>query len=131
MIPSGATIGGYHTYSDLKLIPCAKLIIAPPQPKIITYDIIGVDGAIDVTDALYGGGVPYANSKGTWDFIVMSGAEYWKAYSNCLSVFNGERATLVLDDLPGTEFTGRFSVNAWKSWEQFSKIAVDYNIEPW
>jgi len=129
MIPAGATFGEYHTYRDLSMIPKHKIIIAPPIPKFYRYDVPGVDGDIDLTKTLHGR-IAYNNRKGTLDFLVLSGVTYLAAYRNCLSVFNGARITLVLDDEPGVTYTGRFNVNQWKSNEGISQISIDYNIDP-
>lgn len=130
MIPSGATIGTYHTYDDLHLIPKKKLILAPPQPKITTFRIMGMDGAIDATEALCGA-IPHTNRTGTWDFLVMSGLDYASAYELCLTACNGEMVNLVLDDAPSRTMRGRFSVNAWKSYEKFSTLSIDYDVSVW
>ena len=128
MTPNGATINGLNTFDDLRLIPKVKLIVNPAPPKYVTFDIPGTDGEIDVTEAIYGG-IAFGNRKGTWEFLVMSGVDYIEAYTNCLAVFNGTRQSLVLDDEPGVTYKGRFAVNSWRSFERFSRIAVDYNID--
>lgn len=130
MIPRGATINGYHTYDDLGLIPCSILTVDPPLPKIIKHRIMGRDGGIDTTEKICGS-IPYANSKGSWDFIVKSGLDYLSVYSTCMSVLNGARVEMILDDDPTVILHGRFCVNRWKSFEEFSQMSIDYNIEPW
>lgn len=129
MTPSGALIGDTHTYTDLHMIPKHKLIIAPPLPKIITFDIPGRDGVIDVTDAITGR-IPFSNAKGSWEFLVLSGYYYQDVYSDCMVALDGSRKALVLDDDPYTTYYGRFWINTWKSLEGFSNVTVDYDIEP-
>lgn len=128
MTPNGATIGTLHTYDDLRLVPKSKLTVNPAPPKYITFDVPGTDGEIDVTEAIYGG-VAYGNRRGSWEFLVMAGSDYIAAYTNCLSLFNGQLLNIVLDDEPGTTYVGRVSINEWLSQEQFSRIVLDYIIE--
>ena len=130
MIPNGATIHGYHTYDDLGLIPCHILTVDPPLPKIIKHQIMGRSGGIDTTERICGA-IPYANVHGSWDFIVKSGLNYPTVYSNCMSILNGNWMEMMLDDDLYITFYGRFNVNKWKSFEEFSRLTIDYNIEPW
>lgn len=127
MIPAGATIGGYHTFDDFRMIPKSRLIVAPPAPKLKQFDIPGVDGNADFTDRLLRK-MLYTTRKGTWNFIVISGLQYMQAYTNALSLFNGSVQTCVLDDEPTTTYKGRFHVSAWKSYEGYSDLSVDYDI---
>lgn len=129
MTPGGFTIDGFHSYDDLGMIPKSMIAIAPPIPKLVTFDVPGSDGEIDLTDALTGR-VMYNTRQGEIELLVLSGTEYAQAYTNCLSIFNGQKKSIVLDDEPGTTYTGRFWVDKWKSFEQFSNIVIKYEIDP-
>ena len=48
-----------------------------------------------------------------------------------LSLINGNWMEMMLDDDLYITFYGRFNVNKWKSFEEFSRLTIDYNIEPW
>lgn len=126
----GLTIGGtIHTYDDLNMIPKLPIAFAPPQPKYVIFDIPGADGEIDLTDALTGN-IFYNNRKGSIEFLVLSGADYLQSYEDALQAFDGDKKTVVLDDQPGTNYTGRFWVNRWKSFEGYSTIVIDYDVDP-
>lgn len=43
---------------------------------------------------------------------------------------HGQRLQAILEDDPDYYYQGRFSVNAWKSDQQWSLITIDYDVEP-
>jgi len=130
MTPSGMTFEGIRsTRQYFKMIPKQKITFAPPMPKYEIQNLEGASGELDYTEEITGR-IAYSNSKGSIEFLVLSGVEYQAAYTKAREYFNGTRRNVVLDDDPATEYRGRFWVNDWKSYEGYSLIVIDYEIEP-
>lgn len=128
MIPSGATFGSVHTYRDLNMIPKSKLTFAPCQPKFLKQDSQGMNGDLDYTNLF--GGVNYENSKGEFRFLVLTGSNYTSAYTQMLSLFNGQVLTCKLDDEEGNvTYTGRFAVSEWKPHGGRADMTLTYNVK--
>lgn len=130
MMPKGGTFGGKHTYNDFGLIPKSKITFAPPDVKTTLVDVPEADGILDYTGLLTGK-VAYGNRQGTLEFIVLTDDDYLSVYSQVLLHFHGQKMNIVLDDDPLFFYTGRLSVNKWKSVEGASTIAIDYDLEPY
>lgn len=128
MIPNGGTFGGQHTLRDFHMIPKSKITFAPPEVRTETVDVPGMMGELDMTEAL--GSVSYRNRRGTVEFLVMDADEYATVYSSVLTHFHGQRMNIVLDDDPAFFYTGRLSVNDWRSVESFATLALDYDLDP-
>ena len=50
----GVTLGGKHTYRDWGLLPKTRPTIAPPKVRTNYVDVPGLDGALDLSEALTG-----------------------------------------------------------------------------
>lgn len=57
---------------------------------------------------------------------------HWEhIYHEMLGYLHGEEMTLTLEDEPGYFYTGRMSINDWKSDKDHSKIVVNYDLQPY
>lgn len=131
MIPAGATIGGYHTYNDFRMIPKHKLIVPEPEPELFIVDVPGVDGSIDLTSKLTGQTNPEPakdDFEGSWDFRIVLSDDYIRDYTNCLSLFNGTVKQCIFDDFPGKVYRGRFWIADWHSYEGYSDCTIGFHI---
>lgn len=125
------TIGEKNTWDDWHLIPASRPLFNPPTVKTSYVEIPGGDGALDLTDAL-AGRPTYNNRTGSWTFYVENGFKDWTAlYSEIMVYLHGQRYRAVLEDDPAYYYEGRFSVNRWKSDQQWSQIVIDYNVGPY
>ncbi len=125
------TFGGKNTWDDWRLVPSSRPLFNPPAQKVKTLDIPGGDGVIDLSQALTGYPV-YQNRTGSIEFIVMNGFKRWHmAYSDIMDYLHGQNMRAILEDDPEYFYEGRFSVNAWKSEKDWSRIVIDYDVGPY
>lgn len=142
---SSQTLNGKNTFTDWHLMPTSRLLINPPAVKTNYIDIPGANGIIDATEIMTGYPT-YNNRSGSLEFYVLNGHsvlsnnrrdQKWSTYgiwnnrySDIMDYLHGRSMKLILDDDPEYYYRGRLSVNAWKSDKTFSKIALDYNLDP-
>ena len=124
------TIGTKNTWDDWHLIPASRPFFAPPKVKTNTVDIPGGDGVIDLTEVL-AGRPTFNNRSGSWIFYVDSDHKSWSSlYSEIMTYLHGQKMRAVLEDDPLYYYEGRFSVNAWKTEQNWSQITINYDVEP-
>lgn len=120
-----------NTWDDWHIVPTSRPVFNPPSPKNNYIDIPGADGHIDMTEALTGD-IPYNNRTGSMEFIVINGYCEWHIlYSEIMNYLHGRSFEARLEDDPNYCYVGRFSVNEWKSDSRYSKIVIDYNVQPY
>lgn len=125
------TFGKKNTWADWHLVPSTRPLFLPPSTKTQYQDIPGADFDLDLTEVL--GGVPVYNAReGSNEFYVMNGYGSWESkYSEIMNYLHGKRMKAVLADDPGYYYEGRFSVNTWRSEKDWSKIVIDYHVDPY
>lgn len=124
------TFGDKNCYSDWFLIPDGRPVVAPPKPKFQFEDIPGANGSLDLSDSLTGY-VPFEDRTGSWEFYVENDHGTWIGrYSEIMRYLHGKRLKVTLEDDPDYYYIGRLSVNEWKSDPGFSKITIDYQLDP-
>ena len=131
------TFGDRNTWKDWHLMPETRPVINPPGAKTEYVNIPGMDGALDFTEAL--AGIKYENRVGSWKFWVMNDYgkpnyeySYWyELYSSILEYIHGRRLLIWSEDDPEYCYYGRLSMNEWASEKDWSKITIDYIIEPY
>lgn len=126
----GVTIGGKHTFRDWSLVSSEIPVVNPPKVKTSYTDIPEGSGSLDFTGVLTGK-VSYENRTGEWEFAVLPDTPWSEAYSSIMGFLQGKKMNCILDDDPAHFYTGRFSVNEWKSKRGYSTIVIEYNLEPY
>lgn len=122
--------GDKNTYDDWKIVPETRPVVVPPEPKLIFDEIPGASGSLDLTTSLTGL-VNYGDRTGSFDFIVLNDYAHWHdRYSEIMSYLHGKRMTMTLEDDPNYYYIGRYSVSAWESGENWSRITIDYHVDP-
>ncbi len=129
------TIDGINTWDDLHLIPTSRPLVNPPSVSMNQVAIPGMDGFIDLTEVL-SGRVNYGARQGFWEFIAhpdWTDAEPWHyKYSRIMQLFHGKAVSqVILEDDPFFYYTGRVSVNQWRSGESWSTVTLDYVLQPY
>lgn len=129
------TIDGINTWDDLHLIPTSRPLVNPPSVSMNQVAIPGMDGFIDLTEIL-SGRVNYGARQGCWEFIAhpdWTDAEPWHyKYSRIMQLFHGKAVSqVILEDDPFYYYTGRVSVNQWRSGESWSTVTLDYVLQPY
>lgn len=123
-------IGGHDTYKEWGLVPKARLHVAQPEVKTNYIDVPGGDGQLDYSDILTGK-VRYGRRTGSWEFWLKPQERWAEVYTDLLMTIHGKTEKLILTDEPDYFYTGRISVNSFKSEEKDSTIVLDYNLEPY
>lgn len=125
------TFGEMNTWDDWRLVPTSRPLFNPPSQKVKTLEIPGGDGVIDLSQSLTGYPV-FQNRTGSIEFVVINGFKRWHmAYSDIMDYLHGQNMRAVLEDDPEYFYEGRFTVNAWKSDKDNSKITIDYDVGPY
>lgn len=134
----------FNTYDAFggNLIPGSRPLVKTPETKTSYVDVPGANGSLDYTEAL--NGLLYKNRKGSWEFYVNNGYQVdegtWNImYSSIMGSIHGkyfdhiwlEDDTREEDGKPSYYYKGRIFVNEWKSDPQFSKVVLDYELEPY
>lgn len=130
--------GDKNTWEDWKLVPTSRPLFTPPGLKTKYVDIPGRDGKLDLTEVERGYPL-YNNRTGSHEFIVVNdfyepvdnSEEWYVRYSKIMNYLQGKKLRAVLEDDPEYYYEGRFSVNAWKSDKQYSKITINYDVGPY
>lgn len=127
----GVTLGGKHTYRDWGLLPKTRPTIAPPKVRTNYVDVPGLDGALDLSEALTGR-VGYQTRDFSAEFIVIDARNRWDAlYSEILDTLHGQRMQIILDEDPGYYYTGRVTVNALESDRKTATISIKAVCDPY
>lgn len=102
-------IDGKHSFNDYGLILSSKNIPAP-KPKTKTIDIVGGDGALDLTD--YFGEPRFKNRTLTFNFskVHSSKAEYDEDISSLENELQSKVCRIVLEESPDFYFEGRIDL---------------------
>ena len=122
-------ISGKNTFVEWGIVPTTRPVVAPPKVKTTYADLPAAHGMLDYTGLLLGE-VPYGQREDSWTFVVRAGARWSEVYSSLMNYLHGKRHTVILEDDPDFLYTGRLTVNRWKSDPANSKIVIDYNLDP-
>lgn len=124
-------IGDINTWDDWHIVPSSRPLIAAPQVKTSFISLPGGDGALDLTDVL-AGRPTYERRTGSWEFIVMNDYGNWyERYSEIMAYLQGMQYRIIFDDDPEYYYIGRLAVNEWRSEPNWSRIVINYNVDPY
>lgn len=127
------TFGDKNTWDDWKIVPSSRPVFSPPKQKTNYIDIPGSNGALDLSEALTGYPI-FNNREGSFEFIVLNDYKRWNIrYSEIMEYLHGNTMQAILEDEPEYFYQGRFTVSAWNSssGDTWSRIMIDYNVEPY
>lgn len=122
------------TWTDWFLVPTTRPVINPPGLKTNMVDIPGGNGSIDLTEVLTGFPT-YSDRSGQLEFIVDNDfiyryGSFAELYTEIMMYLHGKRLQMWLTDDDQYYYQGRFVVNEWKSEKDWSKITINYQLEP-
>jgi len=127
------TFGSKNSWTDWHLVPSSRPVFAPPKPKTDYVDIPGMNGSLDLSEAVSGRPV-YNNRQGSFDFyadVQYKDKSSWiKLYSEIMAYLHGRKLEAYLDDEPYYRYIGRFEVDSWKSGDGNS-ITINYDVYPY
>lgn len=125
------TFGDKNTWTDWHLVPSTRPVILPPSVKTSYATLLGSDNQVDCTEAV-AGRPTYDYRTGSLEFYVDNDWEPWyEVYSKVMDYLHGQDMKAYLSDDKYYYYTGRYSVNTWRSDSVNSMITIDYNVYPY
>lgn len=131
---------GKNTWTDFRLIPTNRPVFAPTEPILNLIDVAGTNGGVDLSTMLVGypaGTLTMKRRTGEIEFLVadydkrLPSDSFWAArYSNIARFLHGRLMKAVLEDEPSVYRRGRFWLTKWDPQKDWSRISIQYNIEP-
>lgn len=129
-VGDGITFGDIHTYDDWGLI-LASQTIGMPEPKTETVSVPGMNGELDLTEALNGTTV-YENRTLTFTFLMLDAVDDWAMrLSEIMNALHGQKMKIILDDDKGCYYYGRVTVNSHSTNRGYSTVVIDCDVEPY
>lgn len=122
-------IGSKNTWKDWGLASATRLYVSPPDVKTEYVDISVMNGSLDFTDSI-SEEERYKERSGEWEFIVQSKKSWATVFSQVSNYCNGKRRRIVLEDDSEHFYLGRVWVNNWKTEKIFSRIVLNYKVDP-
>lgn len=124
---------GRNTWKSWHLIPSSRPVINPPTIKANYIDIPGGNGTIDASTILTTYPL-YNDREGQIEYYVTrdyDGYDSWtRVYHEVLNYLGGRTFKVIMEEDPAHYYRGRVNVNQWKSEKDWSKITLDYHLEP-
>lgn len=127
----GVYFGDYHTVNDWGLILSGKTI-DPPTPKIVSINIDGRDGTLDLSRALTGE-MRYNNRSASFTFLVTEGTQSDRAYMirNIVNAVHGRRLQIIEPDFPDYHLIGECTVSNIANNKAYGSFTVSADCEPY
>lgn len=128
----GIRFGSIHTYDDWKLLLAQKQI-GLPEVKTTTVEVPGVDGILDLTEALTGS-VCYGNRELSFTFIALdalSGMTWAELLTRISAAIHGKKMDIVLDDDPEWKYTGRVTIDSFETSRAKRTVVIKCDCDPY
>lgn len=126
----GVTFDSKHSYWDWGLMLKEAPKITSPEAKTHYVDVPGMNGALDLTEALTGK-VQFKNRKIELEFITKAGRGDWSAiYSDILTALHGQMKDIILDDDPHHHYRGRIKVHDPERFKNVVMLKMTAEVEP-
>lgn len=101
-----------------------------PEPKLITVDLKGTDGIVDLSESLTGD-VRYNNRKLKLTFGMADVSNYNELMSIVANEIHGKTMNIVLTSDDEYYYTGRVTISKWQCSKQKGVVAIDVNANPY
>lgn len=127
----GVTFGDKHTYRDYGMLPKTRPTVAPPAIRTNYVDVPGLDGQLDLSEALTGR-IGYQTRDFSAEFLVIDARNRWDTlYSELLDTLHGQRVKIILDEDPGYYYVGRVTVGKLTSDKKTATISIKAVCDPY
>lgn len=127
----GVYFGDYHTVNDWNLILSEKTI-DPPTPKIVSINIDGRDGTLDLSRALTGE-MMYENRSASFTFLITEGNQNDRAslIQTIINEIHGRRLQIIEPDSPDYYLIGECTVSDVINNKAYGSFTVSADCEPY
>lgn len=122
-------ISGRNTFDAWGMVPTSRPAVNPPSVKTTYVDLPASHGVLDYTSLLLEE-TPFGQREGSWEFVLRPGANWANVYASVLNYLHGARHTVILEDDPAFQYEGRLQVRQWRSDPKYSRITIDYQLDP-
>ena len=121
----------FNTWYDWNLILTSKKI-TPPKVKTKYVKIDGMDGSLDLTEALTGG-VTYEDRSISTSFWTDEGKreDREEVLRKIVNSLHGRKIQIIEPDDPTHYFIGRAEIKGWVNNLSFMEIEIDFTCEPY
>lgn len=127
----GVTFGDKHSFHELGLWLKKYPEITPPVPKTKYVEVMGMDGALDLSK-VQTGYMQYHRRTITMEFNILAKRETWpEKHSDIMDLLHGEEMDLILDDDPEYCYTGLLNVSAFDPQKVTSGVTITMDAEPY
>lgn len=116
-------------YEDWNIV-LTKVELPPPTPKLISVEINGADGELDLSEVL-SDDIKFTNRMIKLTFEVMNDAEYNSITSELAKYLHGKTVTVRFSDDEDYYYTGRAVINSWECIRRKGTIVVSINADPY
>ena len=127
----GVTFGDMHSFYDMGLLLKSYPEITPPSPKTHFVEVLGADGALDMSKVLTGH-MQYNRRTLTMEYNITAPREEWpEKHSEIMDMLHGEEMKIVLDDDPEYFYKGLLSVEGFDPQKVTSVVKIVADVEPY
>lgn len=127
----GVMFGNKHSFHDMGLWLSKYPEISPPAKKSKLVEVLGLDGALDISKSLTGY-VQYNRRSMRLTFAIMAPRAEWpEVHSDIMDALHGQEMSIILDDDPEYCYTGSLSVEAYDPQKVTSGVTITADIEPY
>lgn len=128
---NGVTLGGFHTYGEWGLLLKKAPEISPPEPQTHYVEIPGLDGTLDLTEALTGA-VKYKDREIKLAlFSMKKRAEWADLASDMMEKLHGKAVEIIMDDDPGYAYHGRIAFDKFEYGRHTLDIELTATVSPY
>lgn len=122
-------INGCNVYQKYGMILTSK-VIPPAAPKVITIDIPGTDGILDITESM--GIVRYNNRTIQLNFAIIGNSEKnYSLYEKISNEFNGSKVNVILSESPKYYYEGRCTNMTFEQEKGIASISIEVDCLPY
>ncbi len=121
----------FNSWDEWHMIPTARPSIVTPAMVENTVDVPGMNGSLDLSEALTGYPL-YENRSGSITFMFLNGFGNWvERKDSIMSKLHGKYMKLTLSDDPNYYYEGRITCGDWSTNKDMSSIDINYNVKPY
>lgn len=119
-----------HTWKDWHLKWC-NIVISSAEPKTNYIDVPGMDGQLDLSEALTGD-IQYKNRSLTLKFETNGDFIKWSIISSeIMNFLHGRKAKIILDTDLGFYYIGRLTLASTKEDYFYGELTLTGDVEPY